>query len=359
MRDFMRDSLDGFDRELNSLIAKEGLLYADAPKEYGGLGLSGTVAAAVRDAYGDYYWNLLAPNVTDMVAKTVQFFGKEEAKQELLPLLYSAKAYCTLGYTEPSGGSDIFAAKTTAVRDGEGENADWLINGQKMFTSTAHLADYALMLLRTGPDKYRGVTMFIVPLKQPGFQFTEIKTIGDERTNVTFYSDVRVPDKYRIGEVNGGVKVMAMALTIEQASGDLHVMSMKQLLRQALEWAQNSATGPAPIMRDDVRRALAETAVRLEVQDALNRRCVWGAEAKTLRKHHGPMAKLFGSESWMSTAARLLEVAAPESLIIKREAEGGIEWLLRRAIPSTVYAGSSEIQRSLIAESGLGTPRSR
>ena len=111
--------------------------------------------------------------------------------------------------------------------------------------------------------------------------------------------------------------------------------------------------------RSDVRRALAETAVRLEVQDALNRRCVWGAEAKTLRKHHGPMAKLFGSESWMSTAARLMEVAAPESLVVKREAEGAIEWLLRRAIPSTVYAGSSEIQRSLIAESGLGTPRSR
>jgi alkylation response protein AidB-like acyl-CoA dehydrogenase len=363
MRDFMRDSLDGFDRELNSLIAAEGLLYADAPKEFGGLGLSGTVAAAVRDAYGDYYWNLLAPNVTDMVAKTVQFFGKEEAKKELLPLLYSAKAYCTLGYSEPSGGSDIFAAKTTAVRDtsdkNAGEDADWLVNGQKMFTSTAHLADYALMLLRTGPDKYRGVTMFIVPLKQPGFQLTEIKTIGDERTNVTFYSDVRVPDKYRIGEVNGGVKVMAMALTIEQASGDLHVMSMKLLLRQALQWAQDGSFGPAPMERSEVRRALAETAVRLEVQDALNRRCVWGAEAKTLRKHHGPMAKLFGSESWMSTAARLMEVAAPESLVVKREAEGGIEWLLRRAIPSTVYAGSSEIQRSLIAESGLGTPRSR
>jgi alkylation response protein AidB-like acyl-CoA dehydrogenase len=359
MRDFMRDSLDGFDRELNSLIAAEGLLYADAPKEYGGLGLSGAAAAAVRDAYGDYYWNLLAPNVTDMVAKTVQFFGKDEAKKELLPLLYSAKAYCTLGYSEPSGGSDIFAAKTTAVRDGEGEDADWLVNGQKMFTSTAHLADYALMLLRTGPDKYRGVTMFIVPLKQPGFQLTEIKTIGDERTNVTFYSDVRVPDKYRIGEVNGGVKVMAMALTIEQASGDLHVMSMKKLLRQSLEWAQDNSTGPAPMERADVRRALAETAVRLEVQDALNRRCVWGADAKTLRKHHGPMAKLFGSESWTSTAARLMEVAAPESLIVKREAEGVIEWMLRRAIPSTVYAGSSEIQRSLIAESGLGTPRSR
>ena len=92
--------------------------------------------------------------------------------------------------------------------------------------------------------------------------------------------------------VNGGVKVMAMALTIEQASGDLHVMSMKLLLRQSLQWAQDRSSGPAPIERAEVRRALAETAVRLEVQDALNRRCVWGAEAKTLRKHHGPMAKL-------------------------------------------------------------------
>lgn len=355
IQQFMRESIDGFDRELHLELAAEGLLYPDAPTAYGGPGLSAAAAAAVRDVYGARYWNLLAPSVTDMIAKTVLHFGSDQAREEILPDLYAGRKYCTLGYSEPSGGSDIFAARTTATKDGD----EWLINGQKQFTSTAHLADYALMVTRTGPDKHRGITMFIVPLKQPGFELTEIKTIGDERTNSTFYDNVRVPDAYRIGEVNGGVKVLAAALTIEQSSGDLHVMSMRYLLRGALAWAQDAANGPAPIERPEVRRALADTATRLVIQDTLNRRAVWAQEAGQARKHYGPMAKLFGSESWTATSARLLEVAAPASLEIGLDGVSLIEFMLRRAIPATIYAGSSEIQRSMIAESGLGMPRSR
>lgn len=352
---FMYQSLDGFDLELHREMVREGLLYPDAPTEFGGPGLSAVAAAAVRDVYGEYYWNLLAPSVTDMIAKTILHFGSENARQEILPKLYSGEAYCTLGYSEPSGGSDIFAAKTTAVKDGN----DWLISGQKMFTSTAHLANYALMVTRTGPSKHGGITMFIVPLHQEGFELSEIKTIGDERTNVTFYNDVRVPDDYRIGEVNGGVKVLAAALTIEQSSGDLHIMSLKKLLRGALEWAQDKRNGMVPIERAEVRRSLAETATRLIIQDALNRRAIWAQDVGAAQKYYGPMAKLFGSESWLGCAARLLEVAAPDSLTTQHGAEGEIEFMLRRAIPSTIYAGSSEIQRSLIAETGLGLPRSR
>ena len=215
------------------------------------------------------------------------------------------------------------------------------------------------MVTRTGPDKHRGITMFIVPLKQEGFALNEIKTIGDERTNATFYDNVRVPDAYRIGEVNGGVKVLAAALAIEQSSGDLHVMSMRNLLRGALAWAQSEADGPAPITRPEVARALADTATRLVIQDTLNRHAIWAQEVGQSRKHYGPMAKLFGSESWTSTSARLLEVAAPASLEVGLDGVAAIEFMLRRAIPSTIYAGSSEIQRSIIAEAGLGMPRSR
>lgn len=359
MQHFMHRSLDGFDLSLQRAMADEGLLYPDAPVEYGGPGLSLSAAAAVRDVYGDYYWNMLAPSVSDMIAKTVLHFGTEETKRAVLPGIYSGETYCTLGYSEPSGGSDIFAARTTARRDETPGSTDWLVNGQKMFTSTAHLAEYALMVLRTGPDKYRGLTIFMVPIRQPGFELTEIKTIGDERTNVTFYNDVRVPDAYRIGEVDGGSKVLAAALAIEQSSGDLHVMSLKYLLKGSLEWARDPARPDAPIQRAEVRRALAETATRLTIQDALNRRGVWACETKQPKKHHGPMAKLFGSESWLACSARLMEVAAPESLVLQQEAEGVMEFMLRRAIPATIYAGTSEVQRSLIAEAGLGMPRSR
>jgi alkylation response protein AidB-like acyl-CoA dehydrogenase len=137
MRRFMHESVDGFDAPLYRQLATAGLLYPDAPAAYGGPGLTATAAAAVRDAYGDYYWNLLASSVSDMVAKTVLYFGSDIARREILPRLYAGETYCTLGYSEPSGGSDIFAARTTATRDGD----DWLINGQKRFTSTAHLAD--------------------------------------------------------------------------------------------------------------------------------------------------------------------------------------------------------------------------
>lgn len=358
MKHFMRFSPDGFDLALQRDMATAGLLYPDAPAAYGGPGLDATTAAAVRDVTGRYYWNLVAPSVTDMVAKTILGFGSETARREILPRLYSGEAYCTLGYSEPSGGSDIFAAKTTATREGD----DWLINGQKMFTSTAHVADYALMVIRTGEDKYRGLTLFIVPLKQAGFHLDEIKTLGDERTNVTFYSDVRVSDACRIGEVNCGHKVLAAALTIEQSSGDLYVMSLRYLLLQSLQWAQGGHPGKAgqtDMQRTDVRRALAETATRLAIEEALNRRCVWASETRSLEKHHGPMAKLFGSESWTTCAGRLMEVAAPHSLPLSGEPAGSMEFMLRRAIPSTIYAGTSEIQRSLIAEAGLGMPRSR
>lgn len=359
MQHFMHHSLDGFDLSLHHAMAAEGLLYPDAPVDFGGPGLSLSAAAAAHDVAGDYYWNLLAPSVTDMIAKTLLHFGAEEAKRAILPGIYSGDIYCTLGYSEPSGGSDIFAARTTARRDETPGSTDWLINGQKMFTSTAHLADYALMVVRTGPDKYRGLTLFIVPIRQHGFELAEIKTIGDERTNVTFYNDVRVPDAYRIGEVDGGARVLAAALAIEQSSGDLHVMSLKYLLKGSLQWAGDPASPAAPFQRPEVRRALAETATRLAIQDALNRHGVWACETKQAKKHHGPMAKLFGSESWLACSARLMEVAAPESLVLQHEAEGVMEFMLRRAIPATIYAGTSEIQRSLIAEAGLGMPRSR
>ena len=359
MERFMRDSLDGFDLELYKEMAREGLLYPDFPKEIGGPGLSGRAAVAVGDVQGDHWWVLLVPGVTDIIGKMVYYFGSEEAKKDILPGILSGEKYCSMGYSEPSGGSDIFAARTTATRETDKPDSDWLINGQKMFTSSGHRADYSLMITRTGPDKYKGITMFIVPVKQPGYEVTEIKTIGDDRTNVTFYSDVRVPDKYRLGEVNGGVKVMAMALQIEQSSGGLYVQGLKYLLRHALKWAQTAKNGKKPIDDVRIRSLIAETATRLEIQDTMTRYCTWASEHKLMQKYQGPMAKLFGSESWLWCSEKLLAACAPDTLGISYEGAGVVEWMARRAIPGTIYAGTSEVQRSIIAESGLKLPRTR
>ena len=280
----------------------------------------------------------------------------DAARAEILPRITRGEAFCSLGYTEPSGGSDVFAAKTSAVPDGD----DWLVNGQKIFTSQGHIADYCLMLARTGPDKYAGLTLFVVPLDQPGYRFTEVKTIGDDRTNITFYDNVRVPDKYRLGEVHGGVKVMAAALTMEQSGGDFYTAEMKHVLKHGLAWARAAEEGEdAPITDLAVRRGLAEVKARLLVLDSLSRRCVWAASVGAAHKSYGPMCKLFGSESWVACTALLMRLAAPRSLMREFSALGEIEKRSRRAIPGTIYAGTSEIQRSLIAESALRLPRTR
>ena len=356
MERFQYESLDGHRPELWREMAQTGYLYPDLPVAHGGGGHGPLVSLAIADTIGDFGWYMTPVGVSEITARMVLHFGTDAARSEILPRITRGESFCSLGYTEPSGGSDVFAAKTSAVPDGE----DWVINGQKIFTSQGHIADYCLMLARTGPDKYAGLTLFVVPLDQPGYRFTEVHTIGDDRTNITFYDNVRVPDRYRIGEVHGGVKVMAAALTMEQSGGDFYTAEMKHVLKHGLAWASQAEEGEdAPIADPAVRRGLAEVKTRLLVLDSLGRRCVWAASVGAAHKAYGPMCKLFGSESWVSCTALLMRLAAPRSLLREFSALGEIEKRSRRAIPGTIYAGTSEIQRSLIAESALKLPRTR
>lgn len=354
LRRRMRDSLDGFEPELEAALAAGGLLYPEMPREYGGPGLSAYAAAAVHEVFAQAGWHMLMPGVTNMLWKVIHHAGSDWLKREMLPRVARGEVHLAMGYTEPGSGSDIFAARTTATRSGE----DWLINGQKMFTSTGHRSGYNLMVTRTGPDKHRGITLFLAPVEQAGYSVTEIKTIGDDRTNITFYSELVVPDRYRIGGVNEGAKVLAAALAIEQSGGDLYINWLRELCRAALAWARQQESGD-PMQDPRLRLAIAETATRAEVTDALSRRCLWASVQGRVRKHEGPMVKLMGSESWMGCSQKLLRMAAPDTLLRGYRGAGLIEWSARRSISSTIFAGTSEIQRSIIAEAGLGLPRTR
>ena len=147
---------------------------------------------------------------TAMVAKAVAQFASPDLADEVLPGVLAGRLRLCLGYTEPEGGSDIATCKTRAVRDGD----HWIINGSKMFTSNAHNAHYVFLITNTDPDgpKHKSLTMFLVPLDAPGVEIQGIRTIDGDRTNITYYSDVRIPDRYRIGEVNGGWTVLRGAL---------------------------------------------------------------------------------------------------------------------------------------------------
>ena len=153
---------------------------------------------------------------TAMVARSVAKFGSPELQSEVMPKVFSGEVRLCLGYTEPEGGSDIATCKTRAVRDGDG----WIINGSKMFTTGAHKCQYVFLITNTDPEapKHKSLTMFLVPLDSAGIDIQGIRTVDGDRTNIVYYSDVRVDDKYRLGEVNAGWTVLREPLNTEHGA---------------------------------------------------------------------------------------------------------------------------------------------
>jgi len=356
-REFVYETQDGHDPEMERDLAEAGLLHPDWPTIYGGAERGPLEMSALYRVYGEFDWWVTAANTTDMVGKIIMKFGQDALKSEVLPLLGSGRANCALGYSEPTCGSDVFAAKTTAARSGE----SWVINGQKMFTSQGHFAQYTLMLTRTDPQaqKHAGLTLFLLPLKQDGYAVSRVDTLGGERTNITFYDGMQVSDKYRLGEVNGGARVMAAALMLEQSTGDFFLIGLRRLLKHGLSWARSEVYGHRPIGRPQVARALARLHIHTAVLEALTRRALGAAVSGVHNRVHGPMTKLFGSEALLRCSTELLNVVGPEGILRGRNDLGWIELESRRAVATTIYAGTSEIQRSIIAEAALGLPRTR
>jgi alkylation response protein AidB-like acyl-CoA dehydrogenase len=264
-----------------------------------------------------------------------------------------------LGYTEPSGGSDVFAAKTRAVRDEA--TGDWIINGQKMFTSGAELASYVILITRTDPDvpKHEGITVFLVPLDKPGIEIHPVHTFMDERTNATFYQDVRVEDKYRMGDVNDGAKVLAAALTMEQGGGYFHLLA-REMAEIASDWAREEQRDGKPLIEDSaVLARLAAAYAQSRISETLSSRPLGTKLAGLPDAAYGPAAKVFSTESFITTSADLLDLAAPRSLLRGPKGLGMIEKGYRHSTATTIYGGTSEVLRSMVAERRLGLPRSR
>jgi alkylation response protein AidB-like acyl-CoA dehydrogenase len=245
------------------------------------------------------------------------------------------------------------------VRDGD----EWVINGQKMFTTNAHLADYVFLLTRTNPDasKHKGLTTFLVPMKQPGVEVQPVYTMSGERTNITFYNDVRVSDRWRIGEVDGGWRVMTVSLQDEHSAG--FGARIGRLVEEAEAWAHETtgAGGRPRITEPEVRERLARAATEHEVSLLLQRRSAWMAHEGIVPEAEGPMCKLFSSEAMERASQDICELMGPDALrsyFDPTAPRGGrIEHALRYSIGTTIYGGTSEVQRNIIAQRGLGLPR--
>jgi alkylation response protein AidB-like acyl-CoA dehydrogenase len=354
----MHFSWDGHNWEIQRKLAEAGLLYPTWPREYGGLDRNPWEAAVINEEYARADWTRHAIGTTFIVAETVRRFGSEELKREVLPRIARGEAVCSLGYTEPASGSDVAAAQTRAVRQGD----EWIINGQKMFTSGAHLSQYVFLLTRTDPAaaKHKGLTMFLVPIDTPGIEVQPIHTISDERTNATYYSNVRVPDRYRVGPVNGGWSVLHAALDMEHGGGGGGMgAEHRKLAERAAAWAMQNGRWSDP----RVRERLGFVAARAHVNRLLCAQSLWcGIEGRPNRGE-GPMCKLFMAEAWIEDAADMMDLCAPDSILKTgtdgAAGDGEIELAYRHSTALAIYGGSSEIMRSIVAQVVLGMPRSR
>jgi alkylation response protein AidB-like acyl-CoA dehydrogenase len=350
-------SYDGHDPELNLAMGKAGLLFPNWPVEYGGRGATQGEALAALEVWNELGVTAHAQNVSNMVGLTIIKFGSELVKRVVLPRIASGEILMCLGYSEPSSGSDVFAARTRAVRDRD----EWVINGQKMFTSGANLASHALMLTRTNVDvpKHAGITLFLVPLDHPGVEIRPVHTFQEERTNATFYTDVRISDDYRIGPVDGGSSVLGWALSLEQGGAGF-VGPHRRLLNAAVDWARKSERDGIVAIKDArVLERLAAVAVRVQLSQLMLMRSVWRHQQAPDDRGAGPMSKLLSSEFYLRDAADLFDLAAPDTIWRSKSGPGEIELLCRHAAATTIYAGTSEVHRSQIAEKELGLPRSR
>jgi alkylation response protein AidB-like acyl-CoA dehydrogenase len=334
------------DDGLHRALCAAGYLAAGWPVEVGGGGRSPVEATTLmQELYGAG-----APvdgmGIVSMVAATLVLLGNEEQRTQIVPRFLSGEALACLGYSEPDAGSDVAAVQTRAARDGD----EWVINGQKMFTTMAHKADYVFLLTRTSPDKpkHKGLTMFLVPMDSPGIEITPVHTLGGERTNITFYTDVRVPDSCRVGDIDAGWSVMHAALVYERNSANWG--EPDRLVRVVAAWAQSAGVLAGPLVAD----RLAENSVAMEVGRLLLYHCAELSATGAVTHVEGSMAKLFVTEAFTRAAGDFRDLVPLDAPI-----SDFVEHAYRHSTVTTIYGGSSEVQRGIIAEHGLGLPRSR
>ncbi|OBA63262.1 acyl-CoA dehydrogenase [Mycobacterium sp. 1100029.7] len=295
---------------------------------------------------------------TAMVARSVARFGSPELQDEVMPRVLRGEVRLCLGYTEPEGGSDIATCKTRAVPDGDG----WVVNGSKMFTTGAHNCQYVFLITNTAPDapKHKSLTMFLVPLNSPGIEIQGIRTVDGDRTNIVYYSDVRVDDKYRLGDVNAGWTVLREPLNTEHGAvaaapdglQDTSIM-MHQAgsMATAVDKAVTAVTRPDPNGRklvDDAAIAyrLGRSIARLEA--ALSSPNIYGrvAIAQTMRDISPDLMDIHGAASTLPFGT---DGAADD---------GSAEYVYRFAPLVGIYGGTLEVFRNMIGQYtlGLGKP---
>jgi alkylation response protein AidB-like acyl-CoA dehydrogenase len=345
-------------RETIAEMGRDGWLALGWPKEYGGQARSAmdqlifTDEAAVAGAP--------VPFLTiNSVAPTIMAFGSDEQKKFFLPKVAAGDLHFAIGYSEPGAGTDLANLRTTAVRDGD----DYVVNGQKMWTSLIQYADYVWLAARTNTEvkKHRGISVLIVPTTSAGFSWTPVHTMAGPDTSATYYSDVRVPVANRVGEENGGWKLVTNQLNHERVAL-VSPMPIIVSLNQVREWAQNTkdAGGARLIDSEWVQLNLARVHAKVEVLKLINWELA-SSDSVAPSPADASAAKVFGTEL-ATEAYRLLMEVLGTAATLRQDSPGAllrgrIERIHRACLILTFGGGTNEIQRDIIGMVALGLPR--
>jgi alkylation response protein AidB-like acyl-CoA dehydrogenase len=348
-------------RSVVKQMAADGWLGIGWPTEYGGQG-RGYIEQFI---FYDESMRAGAPVpmlTINSVAPTIMKYGSQEQKDFFLPKILAGEIHFCIGYTEPDSGTDLASLKTKAVRDGD----EWLINGQKIFTSLATDADYVWLAVRTNPEasKHKGISMIIVPTDTPGFKAVPIQNFGNFNTNYTFYEDVRVPYDNCIGGEGRG-----WPLITEQLNHERVTLCSSGIMERALDETRKYAeetiltTGGRLIDEPWVQHNLAWVYARLDVLRLLNWQVAWHAErGDDLDPASASAVKVFGTELYMEGMRRLLEVLGPVATLRRGSPAVALKDRLGNYLRGlhvlTFGGGTNELQRDLIALFGLNLPPS-
>ncbi len=345
-------------REFMKKLADRGWLGMSWPEEYGGGGQPGLYEYILNEELAYVAAPYIGKGV-GIVGKTLIRHGSEQLKQKFLPKIRNAEIEFAIGYTEPDAGSDLASLQLRA----EPTDGGWVLNGQKQFTTSAHFADWYWIAARTDPEaerKHRGITLFLVPMDAEGIEITDMPTLGDERVNAVFLDDVVVPDDHVVGEVGKGFYYVSEALDFERFT--LYTVSAFVRKYETLRDYVRTETRDGRPLREDpiVRQRIARLAEKVAMAKAHMHRVIAKAVAGEVPNLEAAMFKLWTTTMGQEIAEAFLEIVGAQAALRRGASraplDGRFEHSFRYTVVDTIGAGTSEVQRNIIARRGLDLP---
>jgi alkylation response protein AidB-like acyl-CoA dehydrogenase len=344
-------------RKAMKQMGRDGLLGLSWPKEYGGQERSAVEQFIFADEVQAVGFPL--PFLTlNTVGPVLHEHGSEAQRRSFCPRILAGELFFAIGYSEPGAGTDLASLRTSAMRDGD----EWVIDGQKMWTSLAEYADYVWLAARTDPGapKHRGLSIFLVPTTADGYSRQIVRTVGGVCTNATFYDGVRVPAENLIGGENNGWRLITGQLNHERIS----LMTVGRLLRDLAAvtgWASETRVdGERVIDKAWVQQSMARLYAKAQVLRLMNWKQAWAADRGQPSMADSSAIKVYGSELQIEAYRALMEILGATGLLAQGSPgavlEGRIESSYRNGLILTFGGGTNEIQRDIIAMAGLGLP---